>query len=130
MIHYCIYPSCTSDIDTILNCLEDIKSWMAEHFLQLNTKKTEMILFVSSPISKHWSNALGHWSSNLQNMVRNLGVIFDSSLNFNKQVSSVVKGSFYQLRTVAKLKPFLSKKDLETVNCAFVSSRLDYCNSL
>lgn len=130
LLYLPISPSCTSDIEAIFSCLEDIKSWMAENFLQLNTKKTEMILFGSPTTSKHWSNALGPWSSNLQNLVRNLGVIFDSSLNFNKQVSSVVKGSFYQLRTVAKLKHFLSKKDLETIIHAFVSSRLDYCNSL
>jgi len=40
LLHLPISPSCTSDIDTILNCLEDIKSWTAENFLQLNTKKT------------------------------------------------------------------------------------------
>jgi len=52
-------------------------------------------------------------------MVRNLGVIFDSSLNFNKQVSSVVKGSFCQLRTVAKLKPFFIKERSWNSNSCF-----------
>lgn len=37
---------------------------------------------------------------------------------------------FYHLRSIAKFKVFLSVKDFETVNHAFVSSRLDYCNSL
>lgn len=69
-------------------------------------------------------------SKNVQIVVKNLGVFLDTSLNFNRQVSSVVKGSFYQLKTIAKLKLFLSHKDLETVIHAFITSRLDYCNSL
>ncbi len=46
------------------------------------------------------------------------------------EVSSVVKGSFYQLRIIAKFKIILSFEDMETVIHAFISSRLDYCNSL
>ncbi len=45
-------------------------------------------------------------------------------------MNSVVKNSFYHLRSIAKLKVFLSVKDLETVIHVFISSRLDYCNSL
>ncbi len=59
---------------------------------------------------------------------RNLGVIFDPALKFDKQINSVVKSAFFQLRMIAKIKSFLSFK--ETVIHAFTSSRLDYCNSL
>jgi len=44
--------------------------------------------------------------------------------------SSVVKSSFFQLRYIAKVKQFLCQRDLETVIHAFITSRLDYCNSL
>ena len=59
---------------------------------------------------------------------RNLGVIFDSELCFNKQISSVVKNSFYQLRIISKIKHSLSYHDL--VIHAFITPRLDDCNSL
>lgn len=42
----------------------------------------------------------------------------------------MVKGSFYQLRTLSKVKPYLSFNDLESVIHAFISCKLDYCNSL
>jgi len=42
----------------------------------------------------------------------------------------VVKNSFYQLRMIARLMSFLSHDDLEKVIHAFITSRLDYCNSL
>ncbi len=61
---------------------------------------------------------------------RNLGILFDSSLKFDKQISAVVKSCFYQLRLLSKVKPFLSRKNLGTAIHAFITSRFDYCNSL
>ncbi len=37
---------------------------------------------------------------------------------------------FYQLRSISKIRSFLSGPDLENVTHAFISSRLNYCNSL
>ncbi len=64
------------------------------------------------------------------NHVKNLGVIMDSSLVLDKQVSSVVRAAFYQLRIISKLKSILSFRDPETIVHAFVSSRINYCNSV
>ncbi len=57
--------------------------------------------------------------------VKNLGVIMGSTLVLDKQVTSVVKAVFYQLRFISKLKSIFSFKDLEIVIPAFVSSRID-----
>ncbi len=62
--------------------------------------------------------------------MQEIWVIFDPALKFDKQINSVVKSAFFQLRMIAKIKSFISFKDLETVIHAFISSRLDYCNSL
>ena len=43
---------------------------------------------------------------------------------------SVVKSSFFQLRNISKVKPLLTVTDFEKVIHAFVTTRLDYCNSL
>lgn len=40
------------------------------------------------------------------------------------------KTSFYQLRQISKAMPYLRHKDLERLIHAFITSRLDYCNSL
>ncbi len=42
----------------------------------------------------------------------------------------MVKSCFFQLRLLAKVKPILSSKNFEKVIHAFITSRLDYCNSL
>lgn len=75
-------------------------------------------------------NQLSSLSSNVHDCVKNLGVIFDSNLSFDKQISAVVKCSFFQLRSIAKRKTMLSKNNLETVIHAFITSKLDYSNSL
>ncbi len=40
-----------------------------------------------------------------------------------------MSASFYHLRRLAKVKPFLNRKRFEIIIHAFISSRLDYCNS-
>ncbi len=62
--------------------------------------------------------------------MKNLGVVFDEHLKFDRQINSVVKSSFFQLRLLSKAKSFLSFKNLEKVIHAFITSKLDYCNSL
>ena len=41
-----------------------------------------------------------------------------------------VKSAFFQLRLLARVKPYLSPSDPEKVIHAFIFSRLDYCNLL
>ncbi len=62
--------------------------------------------------------------------VWNLGVLLDESLHFDKHISSVIGSSFYQLRLLSKIKPFLNHNTLEMAVHAFITSHLDYCNSL
>ncbi len=61
------------------------------------------------------------------------GILFCENLNlkFEKQISSVVKDSFFfQLRLLAKVKPNLPCREFESVIHAFITSRLDYSISL
>ena len=62
--------------------------------------------------------------------IKNLGVILDSDLNFENPIKNITKTSFYHLRNIAKVKPFLSQADTERLMHAFITSRLDYCNAL
>ncbi len=66
---------------------------------------------------------LGHFSSCVKSHATNLGIVFDSELRFDRQINTVVKNSFFQLRRIAKLKTVLSKTDLEKVIHAFITSR-------
>ena len=61
---------------------------------------------------------------------RNIGVTFDSTLTMSPQINKVVKGEFYHLRNIAKIRKYIGAGTTEVLIHSFVSSRLDFCNSL
>ena len=117
-------------IDALVNCLNDLNAWMSRNFLRLNQDKTEVLLIGKKADREHLAEHLSTISLNSTHQVKNLGVILDSNLTFESHIKSIAKTSFYHLRNIAKVKPFLSQTDAERLVHAFVSSRLDYCNAL
>ncbi len=105
---------------------------MTNHFLLLNSDKTEILL--TGP-KNSTQNILDY---NLQldgytvtsSTVKNLGVILDSNLPFENHISHVTKTAFFHLRNIAKLRNMLPVSDSEKLVHAFMTSRLDYCNAL
>jgi len=63
---------------------------------------------------------------------RNLGVITDSQLSLDAHVAALCRSGYYQLRQLHPATRSLSTDTDKTLvqALAFVSSRLDYCNSL
>ncbi len=61
--------------------------------------------------------------------VRNLGILFDSNLYLEKNVSSICKTAFFHLKNISKSRPVLSMSNAEIFIHAFITSRLDYCNA-
>lgn len=60
----------------------------------------------------------------------NLGVFFDSSLNFEYDVKKAVQSWFYQLRNIAKVWPILNSENTKKVIHSFIFSGLGYRNAL
>ena len=61
---------------------------------------------------------------------RNLGVTFDEWCNMEEHVKKICKTSYYHLRNTCKIRKYLTEETTEILVHAFVSSKLDYCNSL
>lgn len=117
-------------VDSLCHCIQQVSVWMQNNFLQLNSDKTEVIVFGPLKQRESVSSHLQSLSLKPTNQVRNLGVIMDSDLNFNSHIKSITSAAFYHLKNIAKIKGIVSKPDLERLIHAFVSSRLDYCNGL
>lgn len=118
----------TGPIDALFNCILDINSWMAENFLQLNQDKTEVL--VIGPEGKREKLLPKLQDFKPTQCVKNLGVIFDSELNFIPHIKNVTKIGFYHLKNIARVRPFLSQANTEVLMHAFISCRLDYCDAL
>lgn len=114
----------------LLDCLREIKSWMLNNFHRLNNDKTEIIAPGPSKRRAALSANLGQLSLYAESFAENLSESSASELCSDKQISSVVKTSSYHLRSVDKIKSYLSYLHLQKVLHAFVTSRLDYCFGL
>ena len=62
--------------------------------------------------------------------VSNLGVIIDSQLSMSDHVPSLCRACFFQLRQLRQVRSSLTSHTIKTLVHAFISSRLDNCNSL
>ncbi len=82
-----------------------------------------------------WSSSLTHRIGGTEitksNSVRNLGVIFDQGMTMEEHISYVVvKTAFFHIYNINLTRRYLTQQAIETLVHAYISSRLDYCNSL
>ncbi|KAI2651661.1 RNA-directed DNA polymerase from mobile element jockey [Labeo rohita] len=125
-------PDETSELSKLTECVKNVKDWMTNNFLLLNSDKTEILLIGPK------NNTQNLLTYNLQldgctvtsTTVKSLGVILDSNLSFENHISHVTKTAFFHLRNIAKLRNMLPVSDAEKLVHAFMTSRLDYCNAL
>ena len=100
------------------------------NLLKRNYNKTN-IMYLASP---HWVKDTSirddAFSITPNGSLTNLRVIFDQCINMHEHVISVCRAAYYHLKNIHCLKAFLTQESLLTVVHAFVSSRIDYCNSL
>lgn len=92
-------------------------SSMELNFLQLNHSKTQVILFGQNLHTKHPDSILCSLAPFYRISARNLDLIFDRCLKFDKQVSSVVKSRFYHLRIITKVKSDIFKGFWRNYSC-------------
>ena len=106
---------------------------MSEGKLKLNDDKTEFLLVgtkqqlakVCIKDIKAGCVEIFHSSS-----VKNLGVWFDSCLNMSEHITKLCASAFFYIYKIRRIRKYLSRDSAETLVHAFISSRLDYGNSL
>ena len=124
----------TTAITQLQDTIFDISSWMIANLLSLSPSKTEfMLIGLPQEISKIFNSCLSLPSNHPITPTEsacNLGFIFDSSLTFSKQISSLSSACNYHIRDLCRIRHTFDLKTASVIATSLVHSKLDYCNSL
>ena len=114
-------------------CIAEIKSWMAKNKLKLNDSKTEFIILGSdqnlAKISE-WTVSVGDKEILPSRSVRDIGAMLDSKFTMRTHVNSILQSCYFQIRSLSKIRKYLTEDSAKSLSHAFVTSRLDNMNSL
>ena len=117
----------------IEDCIDDVRKWMSVNKLKLNEDKTELLVILPTRQAHKCSITsitIGGCEVQTTDSARNLGVIFDCFMQMKTHINTVVKSCNCQLREIGKIRQYLTLEAATNLIHAFVSSRLDYGNSL
>ena len=120
-------------LEKLQHCLMGGSAWMTGSKLKLNPSKIEFLLIGTKLQREIFLNSfpcllLGQ-ETNPSTSAKNLGVLFDSSLNFRKHISQTCRACFYHIRDLCRIRKNLSLDLAKQIAVALVSSKIDYCNS-
>ena len=107
-----------------------ISNFMKENHLKLNADKTIFLPISRKP--RQFQPLIFDDKTVIppSTEARNLGVIMTSDMSMDKQVSNIRKSCFYHLKNLAHLKKLIPTTMLHTLTHAYVTSHIDFCNSL
>jgi len=113
-------------------CLSEIDRWMTYNKLKLNKEKTEVLILSNSnrPNPQLDNLVISNSCVARSASARNIGVIFDDKLSHQEHIISVCKACFFHIHNIWKIRKHLTQNACETLVHAFITSKLDFCNSL
>ena len=120
-------------VNRMERCIKDIKMWMAGNHLKLNDNKTEVITFTAPNVEMIMPIdviQIGDYSIPPVQCVRDLGVVFDSHMTMHENITKTCAACYFHLRNISSIRDSLTDEATIELVHAFVSSRIDYCNSL
>ncbi len=130
----CVSSSGTEATVQLESCIPEVRAWMLSNKLKQNSDKTEYLQFYLGPTVKNTnintSIHIGLDCVSPSQQAKNLSVIFDPSLSLSSHITSTCKAAFFNLYRLSRIKKYLSPQALKTAVHAWISSKIDYCNSL
>ena len=78
---------------------------MIQDKLMINDSKTEFLVLISSFLKQHFNDiSVGNCRIVPSISARNLGVIFDNHMSFDKQINMIYKSAFFHLRNIGSIR--------------------------
>ena len=113
--------------------IRDVQNWMLMDRLKLNPDKTEFLILgtrqqLEKVITSHL--VVGESRISPSTKVKNLGSWFYSSLDMLSHVNNICSSSFYYIYNRRRIRKYLFHQTAISLIHAFITSKLDYYNSL
>ena len=118
--------------DRVEACVRDIDRWLLFNNLKMNSSKTELLILHSRyrPQPSLESVIVGNVPILATPSARNIGAVFDNTMNFEQHIKDICKSAFYHIKNISQVRKYLSIESTKTLVHAFVTSRIDNCNAL
>jgi hypothetical protein len=126
-------PDVPSAILKLETCIRDVKQHLASLWLTLNENKTEFIFLGPSRLTKKiTSNGLkvGDSLVSPSDVVRDLGVMIDSSMTMSDHVKRIRKAAFARLKLIARIRRSIPLQHTTLLVKSLVISHLTFCMPL
>ena len=124
--------SLNTSLTSLQTCFSSARSWFFHNGLALNPAKTEAICMGTASRLRSFNNltSVHIFDSDvpLSSDIKLLGVTLDRTLSFKKHISNICSSSYYHLRGLRRIRPYLDLDTCKTIALAIVGSRLDYAN--
>jgi len=123
----------SSSLAVLSKCLSSLSDWFLFNDLMLNPDKSQCLK--SGTRQQVKSNCVSTLNIcdvivPFSDTITVLGVTFDCSLNFDKQISSICSAASYHLKSLKHIRKCIDQDTAKTIAAAFIASRLDYCNAV
>ena len=121
-------------LEKLQHCLMGVSAWMTGSKLKPNPSKTEFLL-IGTKLKReffliNFPSLILVQDTNPSTSAKNVGVLFDSSLNSFKHISQTCRTCFYHIHDLHRNRKSLSLDLAKQIAVVLVSTKLDYCNSL
>ena len=113
--------------------LNTMKEWYSENGLKINSNKTQYILFATPKFDKRTETfqiRIDDTVRHMEDKVKNLGVIFDSSLSFEHHIISLCSRLNGTLSHLNIVKNTLDQESRILLINAIIFSHPNYCSSI
>lgn len=81
---------------------------VSDHFMKLNDYKTDVIVFGTKQMLKDFRISIGDSTMILSLIVRNLGVVFDPSVNMTNHIRAICRTAYMYLQNISHIMRYLT----------------------
>ena len=122
-----------NELNCLHSCLKEIGQWSRSNLLKLNDQKTDVVVFGTKhklPLMKDIRITIGGSTMSSSSHLRNLGVIFDSTLIMTNHIRAICRTANVHLHNISRIRRDLTPEATKSLVHAFIISWLDYGNAL